>query len=54
MAGAKLERVKRWVCGACGGVWFAPVNGACPSCKGPIAEKDVTYDSAGVAHVATD
>lgn len=52
MAGAK--KILRWVCEACGGVWFAPVNDRCPSCKGPVSEKEVTYDGAGVAHVETD
>jgi hypothetical protein len=52
VAGDKLLRVKRWVCAACKGIWFAPVNGACPSCKGPIAEKDVVYNEAGVAREA--
>ena len=54
MAGAKEVRFKRWVCTACGGVYFVPVEGKCPGCKGPMQERDVTYDAAGVAHVAAD
>ena len=54
VAGAKEVRFKRWVCTACGGVYFVPVEGKCPGCKGPMQERDVTYDAAGVAHVAAD
>lgn len=48
MAAAKYLR---WVCSACKGVYFAPVNGVCPGCKGPMREMHVEYDAAGVARV---
>lgn len=48
---AVVKQVLRWVCAACGGVYFAPVNGVCPGCKGPMQERKVGYDEAGVAHV---
>lgn len=54
VAAAKEPRVERYVCTACGGVYFAPVNGVCPGCKGPMELKEVQYDGAGVAHVKTD
>jgi len=47
-----VARILRWVCSACNGVYFAPVNGVCPGCKGPMREREVKYDEAGVAHVA--
>ena len=49
-----VAKILRWVCSACGGVYFAPVNGVCPGCHGPGEEKQVEYDVAGVAHVKTD
>lgn len=42
---------RRWVCDACHGVYFAPVNGVCPGCTGPGRERVVTFDAAGVARV---
>lgn len=53
MVAVKLKAL-RWVCSACKGVWFAPVNGVCPACKGPGSERSVDYDAAGVAHVPPD
>lgn len=49
-----VAKILRWVCEACGGVYFAPVNNQCPGCKGPMREREVTYDGAGVAHVKAD
>lgn len=55
VAGAKKqERFERYVCTACGGIYFAPVNGVCPGCKGQMEQKEVEYDASGVAHVPTD
>lgn len=51
---AEAKDVLRWVCSACGGVYFMPVNEKCPGCKGVIQERAVTYDAAGVAHVKAD
>lgn len=47
-------KVKRYVCTACGGIYFVPVNEVCPGCKGRMEIKDVTYDANGAAHVAAD
>lgn len=52
VAGKQLKLKRRWVCAACGGIYYAPINGVCPGCKGPGEEKDVVYDAAGVAKVA--
>ncbi len=49
-----VAKILRYVCEACGGVYFAPVNDRCPGCKGPMREREVTYDGAGVAHVKSD
>jgi len=49
-----VAKILRYVCEACGGVYFAPVNDRCPGCKGPMKEREVTYDGAGVAHVKAD
>lgn len=46
-----VAKILRWVCSACGGIYFAAVNGVCPGCHGPMEEKEVRYDGAGVAHV---
>lgn len=54
VAAAKETLKKMWVCTACKGVYFAPINGACPGCKGTMTEQDVRFDAAGVAHVKTD
>lgn len=47
-----LDVVKRWVCSACGGVWFVEVaegrGGKCPACSGAGAVRDCTKDEAGV------
>jgi uncharacterized OB-fold protein len=48
---AGVAKILRWVCSACGGVYFQPVNGVCPGCKGTGSEREVKYDEAGVAHV---
>lgn len=48
------KAVDRYVCQACRGVYFAPVDGKCPGCKGTLKVEKVTYDDAGVAHVAAD
>lgn len=48
---AVAKRILRFVCAACKGVYFQPVNGVCPGCKGPMQEREVEYDEAGVAHV---
>lgn len=47
-------RVERWVCSACRGVYFNPVNDVCPGCKGTGAYREVVMDAAGVAHVEAD
>lgn len=47
-------KIMRFVCSACGGVYFTPVNGVCPGCKGPMTEREVVYDAAGVAHAKPD
>jgi rubrerythrin len=44
--------VKRWVCDACGGVWFNAPAGVCPSCRGPGKERDVEVAADGT--VKTD
>lgn len=54
VAAKKPERFERYVCTSCGGIYFAPVNGVCPGCKGQLETRDVEYDASGVAHVATD
>jgi hypothetical protein len=51
---AVVSKVLRWVCSACHGVYFAPVNGACPGCHGQGKERPVEIDAAGVAHVPAD
>lgn len=54
VAVAVVKQVLRYVCSACKGVYFAPVNGVCPGCKGQMTERKVGYDEAGVAYVPTD
>lgn len=51
---AAKTREMRWVCTQCKGVYYAPINGVCPGCKGPMQERAVTYDESGVARVAAD
>ncbi len=49
--GTLLEKAKRWVCFACGGVWHveqALARGRCPSCSGEGAVRDCYVDPAGV------
>lgn len=46
------KAVDRYVCQACRGVYYAPVDGRCPGCKGPMKLEKVKYDEGGVAHVA--
>lgn len=53
VAAAKDTR-PMYVCTACKGVYYAPVNGVCPGCKGPMKQQDVKFDASGVAHVETD
>lgn len=48
---AKLDIIKRWVCSACGGIWFvehAEARGKCPACSGQGAVQDCKRDEAGV------
>lgn len=53
MAGAK-KKEQRYVCTACGGNYFAPINDRCPGCRGAVELRDVTVDESGVVHVETD
>jgi uncharacterized OB-fold protein len=50
----KITGELRYVCQMCGGIYFAPVNGVCPGCKGPMSKQEVEYDDEGTAHVKTD
>lgn len=43
-----MREVTRWVCGACGGVWFNAPTGRCPSCNGQGKEMLCEEDDAGV------
>jgi len=51
---AGVAKALRWVCLACRGVYFAPVNGRCPGCKGEMKEQQVEFDAAGVALLKDD
>lgn len=37
-----MPTVKRWVCSACGAIWFVAPNNKCMSCSAPCTEKDCT------------
>lgn len=51
---AAAKKGKLWVCGACAGFYFAPVNDLCPGCKGAGDYQDVWWDENGVAHLAKE
>lgn len=49
---AAVKKGKLWVCSACGGFYFVPVNERCPGCKGGGDYQDVLFDENGVASLA--
>jgi len=53
-AAGEPAAVSRYVCTACGGVYWNPVNDRCPGCHGVMEVKQVMYDANGVPHVQTD
>jgi hypothetical protein len=43
-----MREVTRWVCGACGGVYFNAPTGRCPGCNGQGGDRVCVEDDAGV------